>query len=83
MRDIINIVGIATIFAIFFALSMKLWDWFTRKDYKEPINEIDGFKIMTVEEIVKDNVAFIDMETVVRYLYSKDKARDTVKRIDF
>ena len=45
--------------------------------------EIDGLKIMTVEEIVKDNDAFRSFDVVVRYLYTKDKERDTTRQIGF
>ena len=45
--------------------------------------EIGGFKIMTVDEIVKDNEVFSSMDVVVRYLYTKDKERDTVNQIGF
>jgi len=60
-----------------------LKEFFSFKWDKKYTYEIDGLKIMTVEEIIKDNEAFSDMETVVRYLYTKDKERDTVNKIGF
>ena len=45
--------------------------------------EVDGLKVMTIEEIVEDHDAFQNMDMVVRYLYTKDKERDTTRQIGF
>ena len=50
---------------------------------KPPTKEIDGLKVMSIEEIVADNKAFDDPWFVVRYLYTKDKERDTTKPIGY
>ena len=50
---------------------------------ERPSKEIDGLKVMSTEEIVADNEAFDDPWFVVRYLYTKDKERDTTKPIGY
>lgn len=49
----------------------------------EETTDIDGYKIMKADEIVKDNEAFNNIGTVIRYLYTKDKERDTVNPIGY
>jgi len=45
--------------------------------------DIDGYKIMTTAQIIDEHKEFDDVETVIRYLYTKDKERDNVQQIGF
>lgn len=56
---------------------------FKTEQHIEPSLNIDGMDIMSVLDIVKDNPAFSSMDVVVRYLYTKDKERETTNQIGF
>lgn len=63
----------------------RIKEFFTNKDFYrgKETTDIDGYKIMTSDEIAKDNEAFNEIGCVIRYLYTKDKERENINQIGY
>ena len=76
--------GILILLIGILAIIRTITGWINPKVQEIPTAlDIEGIDVMTVEQIVKDNGEFANMETVLRYLYTKEKLRDGENKIGF